>query len=281
MSSLILPRRFTQQPQGAVEVADSLKNGSIFLLNPALSQPNRHINLVGKNPITVVGTTPTAGNVITPIGKGLQFHPAGGSNGIPALSVSATALDITKDLTYFWIGYPSNVTGTCELLARGTESGNWSINFGISSTTRVYATYVDNPPTAGYTAALTSQSFAIGKLAAVAYRRSANVISVFDGVAKGKASTTGTNAGFRNTTNTLVLGGGGVTSTPSLHAKTVFAFAVNYDIPDGEVFSILANPWQIFKPRKSILYFDAPSFPVLSSLTASYITSSGGRLTAN
>jgi len=42
------------------------------------------------------------------------------------------------------------------------------------------------------------------------------------------------------------------------------------------------NPWQIFKPRKRVLYFDvSSSFPVLSSLSVSNITSSGGRLTAN
>jgi len=41
------------------------------------------------------------------------------------------------------------------------------------------------------------------------------------------------------------------------------------------------NPWQIFKPRKRVIYFDVFTFPVLSSLGVSYITSSGGRLTAN
>jgi hypothetical protein len=41
------------------------------------------------------------------------------------------------------------------------------------------------------------------------------------------------------------------------------------------------NPFSVFKKKSRILYFDAPSFPVLSSLTASYITSSGGRLTAS
>ena len=49
----------------------------------------------------------------------------------------------------------------------------------------------------------------------------------------------------------------------------------------AEIKSLSENPWQIFKPRKRVIYFDAPSFPVLSSLAVSEITSSGGRLTAN
>jgi hypothetical protein len=46
---------------------------------------------------------------------------------------------------------------------------------------------------------------------------------------------------------------------------------------------LIKNPWQIFKPRKRVIYFDvsSPSFPVLSSLSVSNITSSGGRLTAS
>jgi hypothetical protein len=48
-----------------------------------------------------------------------------------------------------------------------------------------------------------------------------------------------------------------------------------------EIKSFSDNPWQIFKPRKRVIYFDVSSFPVLYSLTASYITSSGGRLTVN
>jgi hypothetical protein len=41
------------------------------------------------------------------------------------------------------------------------------------------------------------------------------------------------------------------------------------------------NPFGILKQRARVLYFDAPSFPVLSSLSVSNITSSGGRLTAS
>jgi len=63
-----------------------------------------------------------------------------------------------------------------------------------------------------------------------------------------------------------------------------FSLYASFDLalPADELISLTANPWQIFKPRKRILYFDvSSSFPVLSSLTASYITSSGGRLTAS
>jgi hypothetical protein len=51
---------------------------------------------------------------------------------------------------------------------------------------------------------------------------------------------------------------------------------------DSELRRIAERPYQrLIAPQKRVLYFDAPSFPVLSSLTAGYITSSGGRLTAS
>jgi len=55
------------------------------------------------------------------------------------------------------------------------------------------------------------------------------------------------------------------------------------DTPNfSELQEYSSNPWQIFKPLKRVFYFDVPSsFPVLSSLSVSNITSSGGRLTVN
>ncbi len=41
------------------------------------------------------------------------------------------------------------------------------------------------------------------------------------------------------------------------------------------------HPWQIFKKKKQVFYSFGSSFPVLSSLAVSNITSSGGRLTAS
>jgi len=61
----------------------------------------------------------------------------------------------------------------------------------------------------------------------------------------------------------------------------LLAFWRDKDLGKLMLAELSANPWQIFKPRKRILYFDVSSFPVLSSLTAGYITSSGGRLTAS
>jgi hypothetical protein len=55
----------------------------------------------------------------------------------------------------------------------------------------------------------------------------------------------------------------------------------NRSFLNHELIEISANPWQIFKKKSRVIYFDAPSFPVLSSLGVSNITSSGGRLTAN
>jgi hypothetical protein len=52
---------------------------------------------------------------------------------------------------------------------------------------------------------------------------------------------------------------------------------------DAEMRDWVINPFSIFKSRNRVIYFDvsSPSFPVLSSLSVSNITSSGGRLTAS
>ncbi len=71
-----------------------------------------------------------------------------------------------------------------------------------------------------------------------------------------------------------------VDSGPSLiECPCILVF--NRYLQDSEVSELLRNPWQVFKPNKRTTYFDVPSFPVLTSLSVSNITSSGGRLTAS
>jgi hypothetical protein len=55
----------------------------------------------------------------------------------------------------------------------------------------------------------------------------------------------------------------------------------NRALGDSERNELLQNPWQIFKPKKQVIYSFGSSFPVLTSLGVSNITSSGGRLTAS
>ncbi len=89
---------------------------------------------------------------------------------------------------------------------------------------------------------------------------------------------TGTQAPGTNNSDYIVMMSGYAYSLP---ADYELFHIVDRAYGPAEVKGMWENPWQIFKPRKRVRYFDAPSFPTLSSLTAGYITSSGGRLTAN
>jgi hypothetical protein len=68
-----------------------------------------------------------------------------------------------------------------------------------------------------------------------------------------------------------------------LNGGLSFVHAFGRPLSHAEIKELFNNPWQIFKPKKRVIYFDvsSPSFPVLSSLAVSNITSSGGRLTAS
>ncbi len=126
----------------------------------------------------------------------------------------------------------------------------------------------------GQTATISGLTVATGSHQSAAYRINGSEVAVFDGASGNKAAATNTGTGIYGSSTTFNVGGNSLN-----HFNFFYLF--NRALPDNEIWEVLNNPWQIFKPRKRVLYFDAPSFPVLSSLTASYITSSGGRLTVN
>lgn len=67
----------------------------------------------------------------------------------------------------------------------------------------------------------------------------------------------------------------------SFHGQINDVALARVAFPDTYARHITKTPWALLQPQKRVLYFDAPSFPVLSSLSVSNITSSGGRLTAS
>ena len=53
-------------------------------------------------------------------------------------------------------------------------------------------------------------------------------------------------------------------------------------LSSSQIVELSSNPWQIFKPLRRTIYFDAPSgLPAIASLNVSNITSTGARLTVS
>ncbi len=83
-----------------------------------------------------------------------------------------------------------------------------------------------------------------------------------------------------NVGGTHVSVGGFSTITGVAATYPIHTIHVANNLLDGRISENLQET--LYREKKRVLYFDVPSsFPVLSSLTAGYITSSGGRLTAN
>jgi len=257
VTAIILPSIWTKQPQGAVGV--DLSRSPVCIINHGVSPG---YDAVGNNvwPYVVAPKS-----FISVFGKAYKSSNWGTSNYSFTVSKS---LDGSKELSIIVCGalYPNERIVTIPTTA-------WDIKLSSSGSGVMTLDLLGG----GYGPRFTA-TFNVPVVGTVVINWSApNNLNVFsNGVKLSHTVVTDTTVSSIGNIGRFYIFDGG-------------AYAVNAPIALVGVFNkvqidaqeLSTNPWQIFKPRKRILYFDAPSFPVLTSLAVSAITSSGGRLTAN
>jgi hypothetical protein len=180
---------------------------------------------------------------------------------------------ISNKFTVLFVLKPDTLTTVSHVLT-SSDSAQFDIQFqaiNVAGDTVTLRNIWSGHWTAGADAAFTNAGFA----------RPFTVIAVtYDGANKvsyvNKQKVTHTGVGYTPPT------GNGVLLSVAAGGNAYAFYAAKRALCDAEIFALVDNPWQIFKPRKRVIYFDvSSSFPVLSSLAVSNITSSGGRLTAS
>jgi len=276
VAAIILPDRWKRQPQGAVGIdwSNQLTEGLQYAVCPTIAGS---FNIVDKVPSTSDTATRARGSFEFNGTNTYVKHPSGNinlasSSGVSSLVIAKTPVDANDDL----ICQASSTERSLEFIV---ETSFGALRLG--SYRYEASSFQDNLWLGSTTIALNSDFIAS--------------IS-FPNNRVGAQPTMFLNGKKETTTNTYWTGDGSVVLSRDITTPITLGHdnAANYFI--GNIYLALiwdrklsdekhallhANPWQIFKKKSRILYFDAPSFPVLSSLTASYITSSGGRLTAN
>jgi hypothetical protein len=278
MSSIILPSRWTSQPQGPVEVDHSSVSGQIIIASRPGVMVYDPASLVTPS---ILGTAPSAEyRRVTQDGLAVEVHPNGGASGIGVLAwPSATIPNETSELTLIWVGTPKNLsTDNGQAFVRGHDGGGggWSISAIFASSTSLTFNVVSLTPTAGYTATITD-SFSTTQPERIAYRLSGGVLTGFHHRSR-KSSSTAIGANLRGTADSLLRLGGHSSTLTGGHNICNGFIAIRGRLTDVEVWDLLDRPWQIFKKRPNILYFDVGGGGGITgtgTLTSSAITASG------
>ena len=266
MSSLILPRRFTSQPQGAVELDRDhwIVQRGITLYAPLFNQQG----------ITRSDTKIISGLVLVPDVGGV----VGSYNGSTSQTVAVTPPS-TSYTMMFW-GYPT-ATGTNTGVALNDPSANLAVRL-ISG----------GNPSSG---TLQSNGYSVNTTTQVALNQWRHICGVVGGATDHRVYINGGSKGSDTTSDTraqsnITIGGYDMWGTRGnfYNGRLAHVMVLPWAMTDDEVLRAyqeqLDKPWQLFRAKPRVLYFDAStgsSFPSLSSITASSFTTSGARLTVN
>ncbi len=266
MAAIILPDRWKRQPRGAVEVDTNhwLYANIIGVVSSASGVPFEHINRNFGTRTSTVSTAVTKGGLAVSTGNA----------GAIANIRFALQSNNPSSMSLFSIGSSSSGSGNIRDVVSINAASNTEYlricRYGIG----------------GYDY-LTFKKSGIGErtLSGAPLNDSiavARTLLIEPGAVGFKCHTSGatytattTTGSFVGTDIGIVVGG---TVYSAVYSTQLLVAALDRAITIDEHNELESDPWQIFKPRKRILYFDAPSFPVLSSLAVSNITSSGGRL---
>ncbi len=262
MASIILPDRWKRQPQGAVDVDWS--NPLTNALKIAFLPSDR----------AKVGTPSSSSAIITPSQHGLAAnitsrdtsyyypHHSDYDGGNLSFFVLAKSRTITNNRNYF--GKWADTADNDSWILR-TESGVLKQYINVSA--------VWTNASAG--------TVSVGKVHALAGAYGYGGITAYlDGV----PGTTASKSGNVASTSAARIGDAGLAiASPgdAADADIYLAMLWKRTLFAPEIKALSDNPWQVFKPRKQVIYSFGSSFPVLTSLGVSAITSSGGRLTAS
>lgn len=244
MSSLILPRRFTSQPQGAVELDTNYTNGA-------------EVVFVGNNAINIVTNGPRlylAGNTeFSTANGGLTVGPTGtGVGSIQFLNSVGTSGLISSGLIVFSI--PTLIDNSCiysncwDYTTNSSDTGI-GINTGVDG--RVHIVYQD-------VALIVSSSvgaIVAGETNTVAWSYNGTTgLAVF--VVNGKYYTA-TTAKDVNTVRTKSAFGDYYNASAIGVGRKKFLLGAIWSVEKSrkDLQDLVYNPWQLFRAKPRVLYF--------------------------
>ncbi len=247
MSFLILPRKVIVQPQEPLRLNLDSHLGAkcIFAWHPGI----RNLFIVTKKGYVngiATGTAPTINPFVMYKGEILgRFHPNGAINGLAGINTKASS---SADVTLYASGYPKT-TNTANLSALNRGINSDSLRLKINGE----CSYIDSSP---------------AQISCNVY----NPVEVdrYEQVAFTKNGTNLKSYGARSGNTTTVTGGNGALRSDGVgdffyinHDYRVPKGHVDYKmlaafemLTDAEVEHLFENSWQIFEPKKRIVYFD-------------------------
>jgi len=263
MASIILPRRFDQQPQGAVE-ADPMAIQQLGLVQAIVpAGGGRMVDVVSGELGSPVSGTPA--QEVTSLGRAVRHNAA-----ITKFTILRQPWMLgasPKDHTLLIVAIPrANAAAWQSVVHFGVGSFDVSrIQLFRTGSVNQYSISADGGAGPVGTPATVS-SLVMGKPLIGAASTS---IGEFSYLLNG-ATQSGTNSRTWNALpNQLNIGSGSNSTDILLVARFTTYMGLE------RLRELSANPWQIFRPRKRVLYFDvtaAPSAPTLSLPLATSIT---------
>ena len=272
-ASLILPRRFTSQPQGAVEIDWGNESLKAVISGNEIYTPSGHKQASGSY-------STNAGKVL--LSGGNQYLKAD----IGFISAAANA--ITIELLF----NPSSIPSLASAITLSPDSTTTGICTGAQGSVRGLLGYTGGSPLDMY-AWGGDQDYDTNTPFTLSRQHLIIVKSAGAGAVPWKVYLDGVLVSSGNSSNAqpwvnsgpyLYLGTRHVAGATNITAEYEFAAVHSRELSAAEISDRAANPWQIFRAKPRVLYFDAStgsSFPSLSSITASNFTTSGARLTVN
>lgn len=248
MSSLILPRRFTQQPQGPVEVdwSNPLTDGLIV----AFSAGSGFRNIAASTELVKVGTP----NLSAVTQEGVAANFALASN--DGLSVGTSGIYNPSEQTIFVIANPTSF-GTSQgmmLFSRDSNTLGRSFTLDIYNFSSFGARYYVNGGGTLNTNELRENVAPTEKRYAVcATQIGSNAVLYLDG--KSVASSSEFQAIASSTGDTQIGRRTYVGYTQSLNGTMPFAAMWKRALSPKEVAAVNNNPWQLFRAKHRVLYF--------------------------
>ena len=246
-----------QQPQIgplAIDWSNPFCKPGMFVCIPALAKKN----LANSLDLTVIGAAPASPFItLRPTGTELSFSTSGASHGWGGLR-QPSAWPASGGFTLIWVGTPQYVGATGamygNLLILGADGfGNgWQAALYIDAGV-LKGTYVDSSPAAFTTSFTPSPALAVGVPARLAFRSNAARGTVYDYTSRTKSSVSGGTGTLRSSTFGVGISAVVSDGTAGGNNDTAIAIVLPYEADDDTVWSLLKNPWQIFKSSPLVL----------------------------
>lgn len=246
MPSIILPSRFYSQPPGALAAADESISSLLLPAGGSMIECARY------QPSSVV---PFGAALTEGVGKfGRAIQGSGGGlilNNADAYSVNAYTATFVVNITAF------DTWGGVFAVSNADATGRFGLQ--RNNTTTELRVYHDNTSFTTVSGVTTADFTAGGDLVfttSFAGTATGSLKMYLNGVLKfsGTHSIVPTAS---SSPRLVLLGERSASATAGTDGKVYLACLHNRQLDDAEVIALHDNPWQLFKPRRRVLYFDA------------------------